>query len=46
MNGIFPCRAVVEMLRDPWWDMFNTGPPAPRGWIYVVHVRGDIFDFV
>ena len=32
MNNIFPCRAVVEMLRDPWWDMFNPGPPAPRDW--------------
>ncbi len=32
MNDIFPCRAVVEMLRDPGWDMFNPGPPAPRDW--------------
>ena len=32
MNHIFPCRAVVEMLRDPGWDMFNPGPPAPRDW--------------
>ncbi len=32
MNDVFPCRAVVEMLRDPGWDMFNPGPPAPRDW--------------
>ena len=32
MNYIFPCRAVVEMLRGPGWDMFNPGPPAPRDW--------------
>ena len=31
-NHIFPCRAVVEMLRDPGRDMFNPGPPAPRDW--------------
>ena len=29
MNGIFPCRAVVEMLRDPQWDMFNPGGQNP-----------------
>ena len=32
MNDVFPCRAVVEMLRDPGWDVFNPGPAAPRDW--------------
>ena len=36
MNGIFPCRAIAEMLRDPGWGMFNPEPPAPRD--------GSVFD--
>ena len=31
-NDILPCRAVVEMARDPKWDLFNPGPWTERGW--------------
>lgn len=32
MNGVFPCRAVVEILRDRQWDMFRPGPESPPDW--------------
>ena len=31
-NGMLPCRAVVEMARNPEWNMFKPGPQAGREW--------------
>ena len=31
-NGMSPYRAVIEMIRNPEWDMFHPGPWAGEDW--------------